>query len=174
MAHTGRDGAGGEDESERSTTVRLIGPEDWELLRAARLRALADAPSAFRSTLGEAEARPATFWREQAGGHLGPDACATAVALTGDQAVGMATAVESGHEVELVQVWVARDRRREGVLRALIEALEPWVAGRILRAEVFPSNEAAVSAFSRLGFVDDRRPGVAHPLLFVRQSSPHA
>ena len=42
--------------------VRTLGGHEWPLYRALRLRALADAPEAFGSTLAEEEARPDADW----------------------------------------------------------------------------------------------------------------
>ena len=39
-------------------TVRRVRAEEWERLRATRLRALADAPMAFGSTLADEQTRP--------------------------------------------------------------------------------------------------------------------
>jgi hypothetical protein len=48
------------------TIVRQIQPDEWEVLRAVRLAALRDAPTAFSETLAEAEAMPADFWQGRA------------------------------------------------------------------------------------------------------------
>jgi hypothetical protein len=60
---------------------------DWEALRRLRLRALADAPEAFASTLDTEVAFPAEAWRQRAEG--GP-ASATFIARQDEVDVGLA------------------------------------------------------------------------------------
>ena len=45
------------------TDVQSVGPEDWAAVREIRLRALADSPSAFASTLDREEAMAECDWR---------------------------------------------------------------------------------------------------------------
>jgi len=59
---------------------------DWETLRQLRLRALADAPDAFASTLEAEVASPDEVWRQRAEG--GP-ASATVIAREGGVDVGL-------------------------------------------------------------------------------------
>ncbi|HZQ37096.1 MAG TPA: GNAT family N-acetyltransferase, partial [Dehalococcoidia bacterium] len=46
--------------------IRAVRPDEAALLRDVRLRALADAPEAFLTTLDEALAYPEQVWRERA------------------------------------------------------------------------------------------------------------
>src|ERR671926_389666 len=52
-------------------TIRPIHPTEGPSLRAIRLRALAESPRAFGSTLAETEARPASYWDMRARGDTG-------------------------------------------------------------------------------------------------------
>ena len=55
--------------------VRQTGSDDWATLRRLRLRALADAPGAFASTLEAELAFPDDVWRAWAGhSSTGPSA----------------------------------------------------------------------------------------------------
>lgn len=44
-------------------TIERLRPDDWQELREIRLRALADAPTAFGMTLGDAEQQAEDTWR---------------------------------------------------------------------------------------------------------------
>ena len=44
-------------------TIERLGPDDWQEFREIRLRALADAPTAFGMTLADAEQQTEDAWR---------------------------------------------------------------------------------------------------------------
>ena len=54
--------------------VERVRAAEWRELRELRLRALADAPEAFASTLAREAAFPDDVWRQRAQGGLGPPA----------------------------------------------------------------------------------------------------
>src|SRR5437879_4398774 len=74
-------------------TVRRVQAEEWEQLRAIRLRALADAPMAFGATLADEQARPDEFWRERATGGATDHDRATFIAERNGAWVGMSVCV---------------------------------------------------------------------------------
>jgi hypothetical protein len=79
---------------------------DWQALRQLRLRALADAPDAFASTLEEEAAFPAEVWRQRAEG--GP-ASANFIAREGGVDVGLAAVFAEPDvpgRMHLVSMWV--------------------------------------------------------------------
>ncbi|WP_457206686.1 GNAT family N-acetyltransferase [Nocardioides sp. P5_C9_2] len=47
------------------TTIEHLGPDDWRDFREIRMRALADAPTAFGITLAEVEDQPEDVWRDR-------------------------------------------------------------------------------------------------------------
>ena len=80
-------------------TVRRVQAEEWERLRAIRLRALADAPMAFGSTLSREAAFPEHVWQERAeGGASGADR-ATFIAERDGEWIGLATGLALDHLV---------------------------------------------------------------------------
>jgi ribosomal protein S18 acetylase RimI-like enzyme len=140
---SGRAGAG----------TRRVGPDDWRTWRRLRLAALADAPSAFGSTLAGWRDAGEDRWRSR----LAVDGALDLVAASGGDDVGMASGVldPTTRSVELISMWVRRDARRTGVARLLIETVERWASERadVLRLSVMPQNDAAIALYTSAGFV---------------------
>ncbi len=74
-----------------------------------RLRALADAPTAFSSRLADESSRPQAVWDEAAATRSEGDSAATFVAEVDGSWVGLAGGYRAGAgpDVELVSMWVA-------------------------------------------------------------------
>ena len=135
--------------------LRRITAADWELWRAVRLRALAEAPYAFGSTLAhwqgsDLEAR----WRSRL-----DDVALNVVALTVDgSAVGQVsgTAADGDGRVELISMWVAPEARGTGAGEALVGEVLRWAAGEegapAVVLSVKEGNERAIALYRRLGF----------------------
>jgi len=134
-------------------TVERPGPDAYERVRAVRLRALADSPDAFWTTLEQAEAMPAELWRER----LAATDAATFVATLDGADVGLVVGGphHDGEGAGLYAMWVAPEARGAGVGDALVAAVVAWArqAGhRRLRLEVADANEPAIRLYSRAGF----------------------
>jgi GNAT superfamily N-acetyltransferase len=102
---------------------------EWPLWRSLRLRALADSPDAFGSTLAEEQDRSQDVWaaRLQAATQSGKDC--PLVAELGGQAIGLIWAKCDGAEppvVHLYQVWVAPEGRAHGAGGMLLSAAIAW------------------------------------------------
>jgi GNAT superfamily N-acetyltransferase len=139
--------------------VQRVQAAEWQELRELRLRALADAPGAFASTLEREAAFPADVWRQRAQG--GPGS-ANFIARADGLAVGMAAVIAEPipGRMQLVGMWVDPRRRRRGVARALISHAVRWSRdhqARELIAWVAEPNTAARRLYARSGF----RPGGA-------------
>jgi GNAT superfamily N-acetyltransferase len=148
-----------------SLIVRRVRPDEGLCLRALRLRALADAPSAFGSTLAREEAFPDDVWQERAiGGAAGEDRV-TYVAEDGDRWVGMATGLmDAGHRLDLVGMFVEPAARGRRLGAALVEAVAAWARERgaaSLHLWVTTTNEPALRLYHRVGF---RPTGRTQPL----------
>lgn len=152
-----------------SVAVRRIRGDEWPKLRALRLLALADAPTAFGSTLAREEAFTEKMWRERTErGAAGADAV-TFVAERSDEWVGLATGLARDPEDPddprpvLVGMFVAPTARQRGVGAALVEAVVAWARTRGatgLRLRVNSTNNPAIALYEKCGFrcTGERRP----------------
>lgn len=150
--------------------IRRIRPGEGPSLRAFRLRALADAPMAFGSSLAREEAFTDDVWRERAArGASGADNV-TFVAERDGRWLGIATGLARDSDVpddprpELVAMFVCPEARGGGVAQALVDAVVGWARERKadgLTLWVTAANTAAVALYARCGF---RRTGESKPL----------
>ena len=139
--------------------VRRFFPAEWPLYRDLRLRALAEAPAAFGSTFAAERERTDDEWRERlARGATSPDELPLLAEWQGEPS-GLAWVradESSGDNAHLYQMWVAPDRRRHGVARALVAAAVAWARSRgatHLELNVACDNDAAVRLYERAGFL---------------------
>ncbi len=105
--------------------VRQARAADWEALRELRLRALAEVPDAFASTLQQELAFPERVWRQRAKGGAGS---VSFIACEGGAGIGMAAIFKEADapgRMHLVGMWVDPQHRRRGVAQApaLMESL---------------------------------------------------
>jgi GNAT superfamily N-acetyltransferase len=151
-------------------TIRRIRVDEGPRLRVFRLRALADSPMAFGSTLAKEEAFPDDVWRQRAErGASGVDNV-TFVAEQEGRWLGIATGLASDPDVpddprpELVGMFVNPEARGHGVGAALVNAVVDWARQRPaagLCLWVTATNGAAVALYEKCGF---RRTGESKPL----------
>lgn len=144
--------------SSASLVIRSFVPDDWPVYRDIRLRALADAPDAFCSTLAEEQVRGADEWA----GRLARAAVSgidqpLVVQLDG-KPVGMAWAkvdADDSAVVNVFQMWVAPEARGRKVACALLMEAIAWARSRQARAlqlGVMPGNTAALKLYEKIGF----------------------
>ena len=153
--------------------IRRIRAHEGPRLRALRLRALADAPTAFGSTLAEAQAHPQEYWERRARESAVAETSAIFVAEENGHWYGIAGSFihrDHPHTVRLVSMWVDPIRRRSGVGSALVEAVLQWARGReaeCLQLWVTDANHAARSLYTRHGFAETEhiKPLPSNPIL---------
>lgn len=146
---------------------------NWEELRTIRLRALADAPYAFASTLDREHARSEDDWRRWAAGDSSSGGGATFAATDEDRWMGLVSCfVEDAHPnaVHLVSMWVDPAARGRGVGRRLVEAVVEWAreqGARAVHLWVADGNDAALALYRKAGFepTGDRMPLPSDPLV---------
>jgi GNAT superfamily N-acetyltransferase len=152
--------------------IRRIRADEGLALRGIRLRALADAPDAFGSTLAGALGYPEQEWHDRA------ERCATGdqVMFFAEEAgrlIGMARGSfepEMPVTVELTSMWVEPEARGRGVARSLVEAIADWARSQgatRLQLWVTESNTPATALYRRFGFAPtgERQPLPSNPAL---------
>jgi GNAT superfamily N-acetyltransferase len=142
-------------------TVRRIEAGEGELLRAVRLAALADAPSAFGSTQEAEAARSSDEWDARAAALAAADDRATwfAVDESGEVLglVGAFVGDQNGSDVELVSMWTAPMARRLGVGRRLVDTTIAWARDRgaaSVSLWVTRGNDPAHRLYASMGFLE--------------------
>jgi ribosomal protein S18 acetylase RimI-like enzyme len=117
------------DTAPMSVDIRRITPDDGPDLRAVRLAALTDTPSAFGSTYDEEVGRSDDEWSDRARWASAGVERITLLARQRDRTVGIAGGYreETGStEVHLVSMWTAPEVRRSGLGRQLVRAVIDW------------------------------------------------
>jgi ribosomal protein S18 acetylase RimI-like enzyme len=138
--------------------IRRLRPDEGAAYRAIRLRALADAPEAFCSSLAEEEARPLESWTVRLENAALSGIDCPLVAERDGAMLGMVWAKVDAADpdtVNLFQMWVAPECRGQGVARALLDGAVGWARGRgakIVGLGVNCANAAAVALYERAGF----------------------
>ena len=148
-----------------------VTPDRWRLLRDVRLRALADSPEAFSTTLAEASTLTDEEWRRRAAG-----GGFTLLALVDEVGVGMGGvfAPPDRSATYLWGMWVDASARGQGLGGRLVDELVAWCrepdrAGPSydeVRLHVTEGNAGARRLYVDRGF---RPTGAWEPL---RQRSP--
>jgi GNAT superfamily N-acetyltransferase len=133
---------------------------DWERVKAVRLAALAESPSAFGSTLAEEREYDEADWREWCRDS------ATFLAFQDGVPIGIAAGVSgtSRYERKLIAMWLHPGHRGAGASRALLAAVRNWAlrdGATTLLLWVTRSNHAAAKLYRRAGFSET---GACKPL----------
>jgi ribosomal protein S18 acetylase RimI-like enzyme len=145
---------------EAEEVIRRVEPDDWQLLRAVRLRALASDPDTFLDTVANARRLSDQHWRERA---RSSDRNITFVHELDGTFDGMVSAfvADDPETAYLVGMWVAPKLRGKGVAPELVEHVVEWA--RIhLRSRVVLSvegdNGRAARLYEKCGFVELSEP----------------
>lgn len=141
-----------------SVLIRRLQPQEWQAYRAIRLRALADAPDAFGSTLAAEQELPEDTWamRVAKSAVSGID-CALVAEVDGLLAGLLWAKVDAqdAGRVNLFQMWVAPEWRGRGVAAALLDEALGWAWGRgmqVAHLGVNSANAGARRLYERAGF----------------------
>jgi GNAT superfamily N-acetyltransferase len=128
------------------------------VLKAVRLAALADSPSAFGSSFAAEADQPEDFWAERANVGATGDTSVTFFADIAGSVVGLVGAYRPQAEersVELVSMWVSPAQRRAGIAADLVDAVVSWAretGATTVELWVTRGNDAAVRLYETAGF----------------------
>ena len=142
--------------------LRLVGPDDWELWRGIRLRALREAPTAFGSTYEETLEQTEADFRDRLSGEA-----PSVLALVEGQPVAMGGGwLDIEGWLHVVSMWVEPSWRGRGVGRQVLGRLVSWATAHGLRVhlDVTVGNNGARALYEHFGFVgtgeyEELRPG---------------
>jgi GNAT superfamily N-acetyltransferase len=139
-------------------TTATLDRADWPLLKALRLAALSDSPTAFGSTLARESAWTDDEWRDRALLLTTPEQGVIFVSGTPDRPLGIASGrrdVEKADIAHLHSMWVAPAARGTGLGRALAGSVIDWARGlgfARLSLSVTLGNLPAERLYRSLGF----------------------
>lgn len=143
--------------------ILKLSPADWSRLATIRLRALADTPDAFGSTLERQQKFTESDWRER---------------LTGEHKITFVATRGSGEDIGLIgsapyeghaglfSMWVAPEARGCGVGGALVDAVIAWARSRghtKLLLDVGDANLPAIALYASKGFEPNGVTGTLDP-----------
>jgi GNAT superfamily N-acetyltransferase len=147
-------------QTEADAVIRWIRPDEVEVYREFRLRALADAPDAFGDSYALAIDRPPEFWTDRV---AQTSAGIDSVLVVAVDAVTAAWLGMTGCYFEdpgddhalVVSVWVAPEARRRRLARRILDAIFGWARSRdvrTLRLWVTETNARARALYAGAGF----------------------
>ena len=151
--------------------IRRISAGEAPALRALRLRALAEAPDAFASTLAAESALDDDHWRQLVDDAVAEEPGTIVIAVDGGRWVGIAAGSWVQRErgiARLWGLWVDPAARGSGAGAALVGAVQEWAAAQgatFVRLGIIEPADALRRFYTRLGFValDDPAPMGADP-----------
>ena len=124
-------------------TPRRLSRDDWADFREIRLKALADSPDAFGSTLAREERFEESDWRQRLAGP---------VYVVDDPApVAVGGVFDNDGVPHVWGMWTDPGHRRRGHARSILDALIP--PGTQAQLDVTATNSDARTAYERYGFV---------------------
>jgi len=139
-------------------SIRTFALDEWRLYRDLRVRALADSPDAFGSTLAAEAGRPDAEWARRLASSADLRVSRPLVAELGGELVGLAWGridMSAPDVAALYQMWVAPTHRGRGVGQKLLEAVIAWATAQNVAAldlGVTCGDSPARRLYERAGF----------------------
>jgi len=138
--------------------VFKLPPADWRLYKQIRLESLTEAPQAFISSYAETLLRPDSHWKERLIDAQAGEKSWLLFARENDRITGMVGAyhTEDSGTVDIISVYVTKEKRGQGIASALMTAILAEVARsgdfRTARLAVTASQTAALALYQKFGF----------------------
>ena len=123
--------------------LRLLAPDDWEDFREIRMKALADSPDAFGSTLEREQGFTEADWRRRLTGPV--------YVIDEPRPVSVGGIFDNAGSPHVWGMWTDPAHRGRGHARAILDALIP--PGTPARLDVNVSNGGARVVYEHYGFV---------------------
>lgn len=135
-----------------------VQPQEWQLIRQLRLRALAESPRSFGSSLERELGFDDADWIRLAsrGGWF----CAMANGVPVGIAAGLTGDGLDPGEAHLMSFWIEPDSRGQGIAAALLQAVRDWaIASGAGRLTLWVADESAAARrfYTRTGFAPTGR-----------------
>lgn len=147
--------------------VRRVRAGEGPVLKAVRLAALTDSPSAFGSSYAAEVGQPDDDWTLRAELGAAGQHSITFFAIVDGSVVGLVAAYRpdaAAPVVELVSMWVSPAQRRAGIAAELVDAVVRWAhstGATTVELWVTRGNDAALRLYEAAGF---RLTGTHQPL----------
>ena len=138
--------------------IRRVRRDEGPVLKAVRLAALADSPSALGSSYAAEADLPDDFWEERAVLAAAGEGSVTFFAVIAGSVHGLVAAYRPDAarlSVELVSMWVSPAQRRAGIAAELVDAVMGWArttGATTVELWVTRGNDAAVRLYETEGF----------------------
>jgi ribosomal protein S18 acetylase RimI-like enzyme len=151
-------------------TIRPTTEDDWTSLKAVRLAALLDSPTAFGVSHASAAAYTDEQWRTRASGTQ----TVFWLAFQGSEAVGMiGGAVSQAGRYNLIGMWLAPQARGSGAAGQLVGAVKSHAVQQgheRVFLDVAPENARAARFYQKQGFsfIDEWEPLASYPHIQVQ------
>lgn len=144
-------------------SIRSLKPHEVSLHREVRLRGLRESTDSFGETATEADAQPHSYWEDLTRSVTAPDRHVMFLACEGNTVCGSTYGLldrEKNDAGRIGGMWVDPSRRRQGIGRALLQAVFSWARQRRLkRLELWApaGNLGAIALYRGAGFIDTGR-----------------
>ena len=153
----------------RTLTIRPFAPDEWRTYKDLRLRALADSPDAFGSTLAAEQDRSDADWSSRLASGAASGLDLPLLAEVDGVPVGLTWGRIDRSDprvANLYQMWVAPDYRRLGAGQMLLDEVIAWAKAKNvahLDLGVTYRDSPAMRLYTRAGFQPVGQPEPLRP-----------